>query len=411
MIYPPIKVQRELNKFRSLSESASSLDVNVDKDADVHVPARPGFEGMSIEDYLGYNPNDEQPEGLKRDDEYGEFFRNPIVMEVFNSHMDLNDSKTRKAILSMNEAEQNSALTALTSRLYDNIVAKVDDIDYGEIPSTKGDITKLSNYPKIRDCIDVLRDILKEYKQDPAPINEVALALGNIETRKDLFGRAFRMDVELPIITYNNIVLSIINSVSYMIATCIEFIKTPNKDNFQIVLNKVAYAKTKSNLLFTNLKKFNKCCDDRNFDKSMEHIINEYVKVHEGAALSAITSSSWAGPVLAIAGVIIMIIPIIKELVFYFYYVKMRVSEFFDLQADLLQMNAYNVENNSTVDEKKKEKIVANQLKISGFFRTMANKFAINSKKAEVEATREIEKQNKAIKIDELDTNNVSALF
>ena len=50
-----------------------------------------------------------------------------------------------------------------------------------------------------------------------------------------------------------------------------------------------------------------------------------------------------------------MIIPIIKELVFYFYYTKMRVSEFFDLQADLLQMNAYNVENNSTVDAKKKE--------------------------------------------------------
>ena len=412
MIYPPIKAQRELDKFKSLSESASSLDVDNNEDAAVHNPTRPGFEGMSIEDYLGYNPNDEQPEGLKNDDEYGEFFRNPIVMEVFNAHMDLTDSVTRKAILSMNEAEQNSALTALTSRLYDNIVAKVDDIDYGEIPSTKGDVTKLSNYPKIRDCIDVLRDILKEYKQDTAPIDEVAVALGNIETRKDLFARAFRMDVELPIITYNNIVLSIINSVSYMIATCIEFIKTPNKDNFQITLNKVAYAKTKSNLLFNNLKKFNKCCDDRNFDKSMEHIITEYVKVHEGASIAAsIVSSSWASPVLAIAGVILMIIPILKELVFYFYYTKMRVSEFFDLQADLLQMNAYNVENNNTVDQKKKEKIVANQLKISGFFRTMANKFAINSKKAEVEATREIEKQNKAIKIDELNNNSVSALF
>lgn len=411
MIYPPIKAQKELDKFRSLSESASSHDVDTNEDAAVHNPTRPGFEGMSIEDYLGYNPNDAQPQGMKNDDEYGEFFRNPIVMEALTLHMDINDSKTRKAILSMNEAEQNSALTALTSRLYDNIVAKVDDIDYGEIPSTKGDVTKLTNYPKIRDCIDVLRDILKEYKQDTTPIDDVALALANIETRKDLFNRAFRMDVELPVITYNNIVLSIINSVSYMIATCIEFIKTPSKDNFQIVLNKVAYAKTKSNLLYTNLKKFNKCCDDRNFDKSMEHVIDNYVKVHEGAIVSSIMGNSWAGPVIAIAGVILMIIPILKELVFYFYYTKMRVSEFFDLQADLLQMNAYNVENNSTVDAKKKEKIVANQLKISGFFRNMANKFAINSKKAEVEATREIEKQNKAIKIDELDDNNVSALF
>ena len=115
----------------------------------------------------------------------------------------------------------------------------------------------------------------------------------------------------------------------------------------------------------------------------MEHVIDNYVNVHEGAIVSSIMSNSWAGPVIAIAGVILMIIPILKELVFYFYYTKMRVSEFFDLQADLLQMNAYNVENNSTVDAKKKEKIVADQLKISGFFRNMANKFAINSKKAE----------------------------
>lgn len=407
MIYSSKK--NELDKFLSLSESASSADLGHDKE-DL-IPNDTGFEGIDVEEYLGFNPelgvarNDE----LGEDPAYGDFFRDPVVMEAFTAHFDLTDKKTRQAILAMNEADQNSVLTALTSKLYDNIVAKVDDIDYGEIPSTKGDVTKLSNYAKLKECIDLLRNILFEYKQDTAPIDAVALALANIESRKDMFGRAFRMDVELPIIMYNNMVLAVINGVSYMIATCIEFIKTPNKDTFQISLNKVAFAKTKSNLMYNNLKRFNKCCEKRDFDKSMDHIIKEFVKIHEGAAITGFLAS--VGGKWAIAALLLMIIPFLREIVFFFYFVRMRVSEFFDLQADLLQMNAYNVESNATIDDSKKQKIVSGQLKVVEFFRKVANKFSINSKKAEVETEKEISAQSGNMKIDDVTNANVSVLF
>lgn len=407
MIYSSKK--NELDKFLSLSESASSADLGHDKE-DL-IPNDTGFEGIDVEEYLGFNPelgvarNDE----LGEDPAYGDFFRDPVVMEAFTAHFDLTDKKTRRAILAMNEADQNSVLTALTSKLYDNIVAKVDDIDYGEIPSTKGDVTKLSNYAKLKECIDLLRNILREYKQDTAPIDTVALALANIESRKDMFGRAFRMDVELPIIMYNNMVLAVINGVSYMIATCIEFIKTPNKDTFQISLNKVAFAKTKSNLMYNNLKRFNKCCEKRDFDKSMDHIIKEFVKIHEGAAIAGFFAS--VGGRWAIAAMLLMIIPFLREIVFFFYFVRMRVSEFFDLQADLLQMNAYNVESNATIDDSKKQKIISGQLKVVEFFRKIANKFSINSKKAEVETEKEISAQSGNMKIDDVTNANVSVLF
>lgn len=407
MIYSSKK--NELDKFLSLSESASSADLGHDKE-DL-IPNDTGFEGIDVEEYLGFNPelgvarNNE----LGEDPAYGDFFRDPVVMEAFTAHFDLTDKKTRQAILAMNEADQNSVLTALTSKLYDNIVAKVDDIDYGEIPSTKGDVTKLSNYAKLKECIDLLRNILREYKQDTAPIDAVALALANIESRKDMFGRAFRMDVELPIIMYNNMVLAVINGVSYMIATCIEFIKTPNKDTFQISLNKVAFAKTKSNLMYNNLKRFNKCCEKRDFDKSMDHIIKEFVKIHEGAAIAGFFAS--VGGKWAIAALLLMIIPFLREIVFFFYFVRMRVSEFFDLQADLLQMNAYNVESNATIDDSKKQKIVSGQLKVVEFFRKIANKFSINSKKAEVETEKEISAQSGNMKIDDVTNANVSVLF
>jgi hypothetical protein len=398
-----------------VSESASSEQLG--HDPDVMKPNGTGLEGIDVEDYYGFNPD----QGLARSEElsddenaYGDFFRNPIAMKAFTEHMNLSDPKTRKAIMAMNEAEQGAALTALTSKLYDNIVSKVDDIDYGEIPMTKGDVTKLSNYMKLRECIDLLNGILKEYKQDTTPINEIALALAHIEARKDLFMRAFKLDVELPIILYNTTVLNIISAVSYMIATCIEFIKTPNQDSFQVTLDKVAYAKTKSNMIYGNLKKFNKVANKHDLDEALNHVIKTKVH-HEGAAIgsaiTAIGSFLGAHPIalgITITAIILtVLIPLLREMVFLFFYTKMRVSEFFEIQADLLQMNAYNVENNSSMDNDKKKKVVSKQLKIVEWLRKMSNKFAINNRKAEVEAEREIKDNNKKMDIDDISSNSV----
>jgi len=369
---------------------------------------RAGFDGMSPDDYIASVTG----MGLERSEElskgpYEDFFRDPKVMEKFTENMDLSDSVTRKAILVMNEAEQNAVLTSLTSKLYDNIVSKVDDIDYGDIPMSKGDVTKLANYQKLCECIDLLRDILKEFKQDTGPIDVLSEALGNLQGRKDLFGRAFRYNVELPIIMYNNTVLSIINGVSYMIATCIEFIKTPNQDTFQITLDKVAYVKSKSNMIYNTLKKFNKCCASGDFDKGMEHVLQHRIKggLGEGAVIATVTSA-----VL----IILSIIPILREMVFFFYYTRMRVSDFFDIQADLLQMNAYNVQNNPNKTEEEKERIVSKQLKVVELFRKIANKISFTNRKAEVDSAKEIERSSRKMKISDVSDelpDSVSALF
>ena len=98
------------------------------------------FKGLTPEELYGFSPDlgMARSEDLSNSD-YSNFFRNPEVKKAFTEHLDLTDDLTRKAVIVMNEAEQTSVLTALTSKLYDNIVSKVDDIDFGEIPMTKGD--------------------------------------------------------------------------------------------------------------------------------------------------------------------------------------------------------------------------------------------------------------------------------
>lgn len=397
---------------KSFIEGATVVSSNgFEYDTDDMKPNDTGFEGMSPEELYGFCQDQRltSSDFLSSDSEYSDFFRDPKVMSSFTEYMDLSNSKTRKTILNMNEAEQSSALTALTSKLYDNIVTKVDDIDYGDIPSTKGDITKLSNYDKLRECIELLRNILIEFKQDTKPIDVIGESMGNIMSRKDLFSRAFRLNVELPIIMYNNTVLSIISAVSYMIATSIEFMKTPNRDSFQITLDKVSYTKTKSNMLYENLKKFNKSCSSGDFDKAMEHILQNRINKFGESAVVLGTFSVISGVLL-----ILNIIPILREMVFFFYYTRMRVSEFFDIQADLLQMNAYNIQNNENINNEEKERIVSKQLKIVELFRKIANKISFTGKRAEVETTKEITNNNNKMKLEDISDempNNVSALF
>jgi len=316
-----------------------------------------------------------------------------IVYENFN----IMDKDTRKIMISLNEADQNQALSVLTSKLYNHIVDKVDDIDYGDIPSTKGDITKLYNYEKLTDCIGVLKSLLIEYKQDPKPVLIIEEALKNIVSRRELFEKAFKLNVEMPIVMYSTICLSIISSTSFLVATCIEFIKTPTEEEFGIILDKVALNKTKQNLLFSNLQRFNKACDAGQIDTCFEMVIKKNIKQLTGIDDIGIIAGS-----IALVGLILNILPIMRELVFFFYYSRVRVSDYFDIQADLLQMNAYNVESNSTLNKDEKKRITNKQMKIVELFRKISNKLAISNKESETKATKEITSNNKKYKADEV---------
>lgn len=354
----------------------------------------------------------------KPDDAYGdsqdvpspkyEGYVNPKVRAAFTELLDITNKHNRRTVLALNEEQSNSVLSALTSKLYDYIVSKVDEIDYGEIPDTKGDVTRLSNYDKLRDCILTIKDILKEYNQDATPLNTISEALANLETRKDLFIRAFKSNVELPIVVYNNTVLAVLESVSYMIATSIEFIKTPNTESFTVVLDKVGYAKTKNAMIYNTLKKFNSSCKSGEMDKALKYIIDHKMKGYQEGAVGVIAGIA-TGLVMVLS-----IIPIIREMVFLFYYVRMRVSEFFDMQADLLQMNAHNLEQNEEMDKTKRDNTVTRQMAIVKRYRAIANKIMFTMKKAEVETSKEIETNTKAMNINDVSDSvpgSVSALF
>lgn len=304
------------------------------------------------------------------------------INQIFSEHFDLSNSETLTTLVNLDEAERNETLSALTSKLYDNIVDKIDDIDFGTIPLSKGDITKVENYEQMLDCIGVMRSIVEEYKQSPEPLDIILTAIENVKSRTRLWEKAYALNVELPIVLYNTIVLSIVSGLSIMIGTSIEFIKSPTSPDLKASLDKVAYNKSKDNLLFENLSKFNNCCARGEIDRVVEHIFNGNTKELTGSTIGAVGA-------IAFITLAKNIVPMLQELVFFAYHAKQSVSDYFAVQADLLQSNA-NILQYKDIDPDKCKKIYARQNKIADAFRKISNVFAIKTKRAEAETKKDV---------------------
>lgn len=326
--------------------------------------------------------------------------------EIVNEYMDIQDRETRKILLAIDEEDQSQVLTSLAHKLYDNVVKQVDKINFGSIPNTKGDITKLENYTQLVECVDIMEKMLVEYKQSIEPTNIIKTAIENIKSRTEKWEKAFTYNLEFPIVMYNTIVLSIVSSVSFLISATIDYVKSPGDAEYQLSINAMAASKTKDNLLFENLDKWNKACLKGDVDKCLDLVLDNGKKNLMGSA-------GVAGTVMvtvAITGIILNILPILRELIFFFYHSKQSLSDYFAIQADLLQMNAENVKYNTEKSAKEKEKIRKKQLTIANKFRKISDALAIKCKKAQLSAEKDSAKVEKKYKTtDIMDTMPDSA--
>lgn len=350
------------------------------------------------------------------DEETPEIYRSQEFEEAVSMYFDIHDRTVTKYLSSLNEADQTSLLRSLTSKLYDIIVKKIDKIDYGDIPKTKGDITKVQNYNMTCECIDLIRDIVNQFHEDPEAIETINSAIINVSKRTSTFNRAYMKKNGFVTNLYCNTVLAIIASTSYMVSTCIEFIKTPAEDTFEITLDKVAYVKSKDALLLNTLRDFNKSCKSGDFDKACDAAMSN--KLNEGAAFGGLLATATsalglaAGPVGVITGVAFILVcglPILRNLAYYFFSARTRFSDYLEIQANILEAHALKLQSSDS-DIKNKDKVVERQLKIVERFRKIANVFAITNKKAEVDTYKTTSDEDKSINPSDLDPSP-SVLF
>ena len=336
--------------------------------------------------------------------------------KVLKEHFDTSDRKSMKALLSLNEAEQNQAMVALAAKLYDKIIAKVDDIDFGTIPASRGDITKIGNFQELRDCLTTIREILVHYKQDTVQIDIIDKAIDNIRDSKAMWERAYAVGSEMPVVFYNTICLSIVSATSLLISSCIDFIKEPGNASFQVSFDRVAYNKTKDKLLFQNLEKFNKAFLKGDIQKTMDAVIKSTVNVKESGeeitestALIALAATIASG--VLVASLIGLIIPLLHELISLLYCARQDVADYFEVQAKVVQFNAEQLKYDYTKSEGEIKKIYDKQIKISDLFKKISNKLSVKMNKADNDAKALIKKDKaEKFKAEDLEMNDVPSM-
>lgn len=190
--------------------------------------------------------------------------------QVMKEHMSYTDLDTVKIIAEASPSNQNQILVALTSKLYEMIVAKVTHVDYSTVNASRGDITKVMNYQQLVETINIIKNIVAEYKCDTKPVDAIVTAMANIENRTPTFKKAFTIGAPVVVTLYNSMVVNIIASVSYMIDTCIEYIKNPQSQTFQMAMDVVAYNKTRDCLMFDTLNTFNEGCASGDVDQAIK---------------------------------------------------------------------------------------------------------------------------------------------
>ncbi len=336
-------------------------------------------------------------------------------LEIITENYDLSDPYTFDKLIMCNESEKQSVIVHLTNKLYNNIKANVDNIDFGTIPLSKGNIAKIENYENLIDCVNTMHSLIKEYGQKTDQIDAIYTAIDNIKNRTRVWEKAFALNIEFPIMIYNTTVLSIVSSVSLMITTCIQYIKNGD-DTIKAAFDKAAYIKNKDHVLFQSLQEFNTICVKGDLDKLINGCIQMNAKVikesfddAKGALVSTVQSAIGGDPksvgllaavLLGLTAVINMkyllkyLINGIRRGVYYFMFLRQNVADYFTVQADFLQINAENLQYRD-MDDSKRDKVKDRQMKWVNKFRSWANFFMIKDKKARNDADKKEKEDSK----------------
>lgn len=331
-------------------------------------------------------------------------------LTVVKEYFDVTDNTTRRCLLSINEADQNQVMASLANKLYNIICKKATEIDFGLIPNSKGDINNIPNFVDIWNSLQTVRELIVNNKQSTDQIDSVITCIENLQKSKYIWEKAFNINNDFVCMYYNTMALSIVAATSVYISSAVEFIKNPNSDGIDMELSRVVKNKSKDGLLFTNIAKFNKCYRKGEIEKAMGGMLKVQKEMHESGMVvnESVTLLSLLTGFIAKAGVIgavgtfafvgilvLSIIPMMHQLTTWYYHMRVKLSEYLELESQIIRLNAEKVKYDRSKTEEEKKKIADKQRAIADKFYTASQKIAIKSTKADKTAEAECKEDEK----------------
>ena len=309
----------------------------------------------------------------------------------------LENAKTfaeRNKIHALMESEMHAVNNAMVTNLYKSAIEK-SHIDFEDIPQSRGDVTKYAGYKSMLQTISLLQEIAAKNNTRIGELDIVETALSNIVAYRDLFEKGFAFQKEFVILQYNTLVYACVEALSTIISSYVDFIKRPDRVEFTIIRDKTRGG----NLCIVNLEKFNLSVKQGDFSRVLNSVINTGKEGFVGVNTVMIPA--------IVVGSVLALVPLIRELIFLFHYSRMRLSDYLEQQATLLEINRQSIEA-SNMPAKKKNEVLKKQAEYIEKLRHMSNKIKVDRVTSETKATGEMSKQNKAWTIDTVKTQAAS---
>lgn len=281
----------------------------------------------------------------------------PIVMEA-------SSAEDKKFMKSMSKQDVHQVNGALIQNLYSSVI-KRKDIDFGDIPNSDGDIEKVKFYKSTVESLDTLEELYRKNNIDEPSVSEVKRAISNMKKFKPQFTTGFRMKHEFMMITYNSLVMSIIDATSLLISSYVTYVVSA--DDMYHLTHEVD--KNRGYVALENIRKFNVASENGNMVNALSYMTDEGRK-------------AFMGEDIILTGAIIMcllsIVPLIREIVYFYYSRRVKLADYLNMQADFLEMNKLAVEASKKSPAEKKA-IVKKQETVIKRMRKTADKLVIDN--------------------------------
>lgn len=299
----------------------------------------------------------------------------------------------KSKIHSLTEAEQAVINDRMVGNLYQSAL-KRKDIDFGDIPNSRGDIQKFGGYVNMVATVDMLRELSKKFGIKMVEVDIVEDAINNIRIQKKIFEKGYILNIDFLKMYYQALVLACIDATTLLLASYVEFTRTVNNIDFQLKRGKGI----SGNICIDSLAQFNQSIKDGSFVKFADGLMSRKQENFLGTAIAAGTATK------AVAAVVVgaAIVPTLRALIFYFYDARMSVSEKLEYQKELLEMNAFRL-NASNMEAQERNKILDRQKRYMDKLDRLADKIRVSSQLAIKSSTNNIKQDNKQWNI-----NNVS---
>lgn len=300
---------------------------------------------------------------------------NPIVMEA-------STPEDKQYMNKMSKDDIHQVNGTLIQGLYKTILER-KDCDFGDIPNSKGDIEKCKYYKSTAECLEILNELMIKNEIPTTDVDIIKEAIGGIKKYKSTFEMAFDLNQDYLILFYNTIVMAVIDATSMVIANYMDYLVGPEQSKYDSV--KSRNDKYRGRISLDNLQRFNNEVKVGHFDTMADYMLESQRK-------------NFTGTGIVITGMVIValgsVVPITRELIYFYYRSRVKLSDYLSLQADFLELNKLGVQASNKTAQQKKD-IIRKQEKIILKFRRKADKLKINDEDIGALARKQVENDNK----------------